>query len=40
MDWMLTAMMMGTTVAGGIVASVCGFGFGAVAMATWPYFLS
>lgn len=40
MDWMVAAMMMGTTVAGGIVASVCGFGFGAVAMAAWPYFLS
>lgn len=39
MDWVVAAAMMGVTVVGGVVASVCGFGFGAVAMATWPYFL-
>ncbi|WP_298778661.1 sulfite exporter TauE/SafE family protein [uncultured Fretibacterium sp.] len=39
MDWVVATAMMGVTVVGGVVASVCGFGFGAVAMATWPYFL-
>ena len=39
MDWVVAAAMMGVTVVGGVVASVCGFGFGAVAMTTWPYFL-
>ncbi len=31
--------MLASTVCGGVVASVCGFGFGAVAMAAWPYLL-
>ncbi|MGN0837632.1 MAG: sulfite exporter TauE/SafE family protein [Pyramidobacter sp.] len=35
----IVACMLATTVAGGVLASVCGFGFGAVAMAAWPYFL-
>ncbi len=39
MDFSTVAVMLATTVAGGVVASVCGFGFGAVAMAAWPYFL-
>lgn len=39
MDMITVAMMLATTVCGGVVASVCGFGFGAVAMAAWPYLI-
>ncbi len=39
MDFFTVAVLLTTTVAGGVVASVCGFGFGAVAMAAWPYFM-
>lgn len=39
MEVSVVALMMLSSVAGGIVAAVCGFGFGAVAMSIWPYFL-
>ena len=39
MDYSVIAAMLVSTVAGGVVASVCGFGFGVVVMAIWPYFL-
>jgi len=39
MEFSVIAAMLASTVGGGIVASVCGFGFGAVAMSVWPYFL-
>ena len=39
MELSVIAAMLASTVAGGVVASVCGFGFGVVVMAIWPYFL-
>ncbi len=39
MELPVILMMLVTTVAGGVLSSVCGFGFGAVAMAAWPYVL-
>ncbi|MBO5494053.1 MAG: sulfite exporter TauE/SafE family protein [Pyramidobacter sp.] len=39
MEFSVIAAMLASTVAGGVVASVCGFGFGVVVMAIWPYFL-
>ncbi|MGI6074973.1 MAG: sulfite exporter TauE/SafE family protein [Pyramidobacter sp.] len=39
MELSVILWMLVTTVAGGVLSSVCGFGFGAVAMAAWPYFL-
>ncbi|MBP5211703.1 MAG: sulfite exporter TauE/SafE family protein [Pyramidobacter sp.] len=39
MELSVIAAMLVSTVAGGMVASVCGFGFGVVVMAIWPYFL-
>ena len=40
MDMTALALVMASTVMGSIVATVCGFGFGAVAMACWPYFMA
>ena len=35
MEFSVIAAMLASTVAGGVVASVCGFGFGVVVMAIW-----